>query len=92
MAVRDLHLGFAVLLFGDLIGCACLATFLEMPVFGIALYLLLTVAEAFLYYTHLLSPGHLALFTDLVPMAIVIRKIMRMRSLAPPARSERLPS
>lgn len=92
MAAQDLHLGFAVLLFGDLIGCACLATFLEMPVFGIALYLLLTIAEACLYFTHYISPGHLALFTDLVPMAVVVRRIARLRSLAPPVRSERLPS
>lgn len=92
MAARDLHLGLAVLIFGDLIGCACLATFLAMPVFGVALYLVLTVAEACLYFTHVLSPGHLALFTDLVPMAVVIMRIARLRSLAPPVRSERLPS
>lgn len=92
MAARDLHLGFLTLLFGDFIGCACLVTFLEMPVFGVILYVLLTVVEACLYYTGMLSPGHLAWFADLVPMIVVIRKIARLRSAAPPANSERFSS
>ena len=80
VAARDFHLGLVTLLFGDVVGCACLATFLEMPVFGVALYLLLTAVEAWLYYTGLLSPGHLAYFVDLVPMAVVIRRILRLRA------------
>lgn len=84
VAARDFHLGLVTLLFGDVIGCACLATFLEMPVFGVALYLVLTVVEAWLYYTGALSPGHLAYFADLVPMVVVIRRIARLRAGAHP--------
>lgn len=79
LAAHDAKLGIAVVLFGDVIGCACLTTFLEMPVFGIALYILLTVCEGWLYFTGMVSTGHLAWFTDLVPMAIVTVRIARMR-------------
>lgn len=92
VAARDFHLGLVTLIFGDLIGCACLATFLEMPVFGVALYLLLTAVEAWLYYTGALSPGHLAYFADLVPMVVVIRRIGRLRAAAHHNSGERFSS
>ncbi|MGC2638098.1 MAG: hypothetical protein WA294_13025 [Acidobacteriaceae bacterium] len=92
MAARDAHLGIAVLLFGDLIGCVCLTTFLRMPVAGVALYLLLTVIEGWLYLRGVLTMSHLAWLTDLVPMIVVAIKIVRLRSAAHPPSSERLPS
>lgn len=79
MAAHDLHISIAIVLFGDVVGCACLVSVLEMPVFGIALYILLTLCVGWLYFTHVISAGHLAWFTDLVPMAIVSVRIARMR-------------
>lgn len=89
LAAQDAHLGIAIILFGDVIGCACLVTFLEMPVFGVALYILLTLCEAWLYFTHAISAGHLVWFADLVPAAIVALRIARMRSAAHPVPARR---
>lgn len=90
MAAHDLHISIGIVLFGDVIGCACLVSVLEMPVFGVALYILLTLCEGWLYFTHHISAGHLAWFTDLVPMAIVALRIARMRAVAHPSSRERL--
>lgn len=89
MAARDLHLGIAVVLFGDVIGCVCLVTFLEMPVFGVALYILLTLCEGWLYFTHDISVGHLVWFVDLVPACVVALRIARLRSVAHPSPARR---
>ena len=90
MAAHDLHISIGIVLFGDVIGCACLVSVLEMPVFGVALYILLTLCEGWLYFTHVISAGQLAWFTDLVPMAIVALRIARMRAIAHPSSRERL--
>lgn len=90
MAAHDLHISIGIVLFGDVIGCACLVSVLDMPVFGVALYILLTLCEGWLYFTHAISAGHLAWFTDLVPMAVVALRIARMRAIAHPSSRERL--
>ncbi len=66
------------ILFGDLMGCACLALVLRMPRTGVVLYLALALCEGWLYATGRLSPGTLAWVTDAVPTLVVAGRVAQL--------------
>lgn len=69
----------AVILPGDLIGCAVLAGLLRKPRTGVFLYLLLTVIEGLSYADGVARGRHLVWFADLVPTLFVLILILRMK-------------
>lgn len=81
LATKRFNPWLAVILPGDLIGCACLITVFRMPRTGVALYLLLTICEAALYGSKVVAARDLIWIVDLVPTVIVACLIMRTRML-----------
>ena len=79
-AVRWAVPAFGIVLFGDLIGCACLATILRAPVVAGALYLLLTVCEFWLHSTGVVRRVLLPWILDLVPALVVAGRIAWVRA------------
>ena len=66
--------------FGDLAGCACLATVLRMPATGLALYLALLACEIGLYSAGALPRPLLPWILDLLPVIAVMGIIASIRS------------
>jgi hypothetical protein len=69
----------AVILPGDLIGCAVLAGLLRMPRTGILLYVLLTTLEGLSYAVNGAVRPDLCWFADLVPTLLVIGLVVRRK-------------
>lgn len=69
----------AVILPGDLIGCAVLAGLLRRPRTGLLLYFLLTLVEGVFYLGGAARPHELAWFADLVPTVLVVTLMLRMK-------------
>jgi hypothetical protein len=69
-----------IVLFGDLVGCACLATIFRTPVVAGALYLLLTICELWLHSSGAVQRAFLPWILDLVPTLMVVGKIAWMRA------------
>jgi hypothetical protein len=69
----------AVILPGDLIGCAVLIGLLRMPRTGVALYLALTVAEGLSYSMNGGIVPDLRWFADLVPTLLVLTLVLRLK-------------
>jgi hypothetical protein len=69
----------AVILPGDLIGCAVLAGLLRMPRTAVILYVLLTAVESFSYAVSGTVVSGLCWFADLIPMLIVLILVLRMK-------------
>lgn len=67
------------IVFGDMVGCACLAVVLRMPRTGVILYLALAVWEAWLFQTARITPSTLAWITDAVPTLVVGGRIAQLR-------------
>lgn len=68
------------IIFGDLIGCLCLALVLRMPRTGVVLYLALSLVEGWLYATGKVSPATLAWITDAVPTLVVAGRVVQLRA------------
>ena len=79
-AVRWAVPAIGIVLFGDLVGCACLATILRAPVVAGALYLLLTVCEFWLHSTGVVRRVLLPWILDLVPALVVAGRIAWVRA------------
>ena len=80
MATRHaLHAWLAVILPGDVIGCAVLAGLLRKPRTGVLLYLLLTALEALSYTGGLARGRQLVWLADLIPMLLVLTVVLRMK-------------
>lgn len=69
-----------IIVFGDVAGCACLATILRMPATGVTLYLALLVCEIGLQSTGALPRPLLPWILDLLPTIAVTGKIATVRS------------
>jgi hypothetical protein len=69
-----------IIVFGDLVGCACLATILRMPATGATLYLALLLCEIGLDSSGALPRPLLPWILDLVPTIAVTGKIASVRS------------
>ena len=69
----------AVILPGDLIGCAMLAGLLRKPRTGVFLYLLLTAIEALTYMGGVMRGRQLVWFADLVPTLLVLFLLLRIK-------------
>lgn len=86
-AVRWAVPAIGIVLFGDLVGCLCLATILRAPFVASALYSLLTVCEIWLHSAGVVRRVFLPWTLDLVPTLVVagriawIRAHMRAKSL-----------
>jgi hypothetical protein len=70
LATRHLNPWLAVILPGDIAGCAWLFGVFKMQRTGLILYLLLTACEGCLYVSNIVSVGALIWITDLVPTLI----------------------
>jgi hypothetical protein len=68
--------------FGDLIGCACLAVLFRMPATALFLYLGLTAFEGWLYFSGAVPADGLAWIADSVPMLAVAGRMAYLRSTA----------
>lgn len=79
-AVRFAVPATGIILFGDLVGCACLATILRTPVVAGALYLSLTFCELWLHSSGAIRREFLPWILDLVPTLVVVGKIAWMRA------------
>ena len=79
-AVRWAVPAIGIVLFGDLVGCACLATILRAPVVAGALYLLLTVCELWLHSSGAVRRVFLPWILDVVPALVVVGKIAWIRA------------
>ncbi|MGA7523213.1 MAG: hypothetical protein WBW84_12205 [Acidobacteriaceae bacterium] len=73
----------AVILPGDLAGCAVLVGLLRMPRTGVILYLLLTAVEGLSYTADGAVAHHLLWFADLVPTLLVLSQLLRMKLRSP---------
>ncbi|HEX3986344.1 MAG TPA: hypothetical protein VHX13_07005 [Acidobacteriaceae bacterium] len=69
----------AVILPGDLIGCAVLARVLHRPRTAVLLYLLLTTMEGLSYVGGVARGRQLIWFADLVPTLLVLALMVRMK-------------
>ena len=69
-----------IVLFGDLVGCACLATILRAPVVAGALYLSLTICELWLHSSGAIRRVFLPWLLDSVPTLVVAGKIAWIRA------------
>ncbi len=69
-----------IVLFGDLVGCACLATILRAPVVASALYLSLSFCELWLHSSGVVRRVFLPWILDLVPTLVVAGKIAWLRT------------
>jgi hypothetical protein len=79
-AVRYAVPTMGIILFGDLVGCACLATFLRSPFIAGVLYVSLTFCELWLHSSGALRRALLPWILDLVPTLVVVGKIAWMRA------------
>lgn len=79
-AVRYAVPAIGIVLFGDLVGCACLATILRSPVVACALYLLLTICELWLHSSGAVRRAVLPWILDLVPTLVVVGRIAWIRA------------
>ena len=79
-ALRTVNPWLAVVLPGDLAGCACLALIFRKMKFAASLYVALTAMEALLYVSHLASMHALLWFADLVPTLVVAANVLRLPS------------
>jgi hypothetical protein len=70
----------AIVLFGDLFGCACLAAVLRAPVVAGVLYFLLTFCELWLHSSGAVRSVFLPWILDLVPALVVAGKITWIRA------------
>ncbi len=77
-ALRTVNPWLAVVLPGDLAGCACLALIFRKMKFAASLYVALTAMEALLYVSHLASMHALLWFADLVPTLVVAANVLRL--------------
>ena len=68
-----------IVLFGDLTGCACLATILRQPVVAGALYFSLTLCELWLHSSGAIRSVLLPWILDLVPTLVVAGEVVWMR-------------
>lgn len=68
------------IVFGDMMGCACLALVLRMPRTGVILYLVLALWESWLFATGRVSPATLAWVTDAVPTLVVAGRVAQLWS------------
>lgn len=86
-AVRWAVPAIGVVLFGDVVGCACLATILRSPFLAGALYVSLTFCELWLHSSGAVRRAVLPWILDLIPTLVVVGRIAwirahtRMRSL-----------
>jgi hypothetical protein len=71
LAARHLNPWLAIILPGDIAGCAWLFGVFKMQRTGLILYLLLTACEACLYVSNIVSVDSLIWIADLVPTVIV---------------------
>ena len=71
LAARHLNPWLAVILPGDIAGCAWLFGVFKMQRTGLILYLLLTACESCLYVSNIVSADALIWIADLVPTLIV---------------------
>ena len=71
---------FGVILFGDLVGCICLATLLRSPFIAGALYVSLTFCELWLNSSGAVRREFLPWILDFVPTLVVVGKIAWMRA------------
>jgi hypothetical protein len=69
----------AIVLFGDLMGCACLATILRQPVVAGALYVGLTFCELWLHSSGAIRSVFLPWVLDLVPTLVVAGEVVWIR-------------
>ncbi len=79
-AVRFAVPAIGIVVFGDFVGCACLATILRTPVVAGALYLSLTVCELWLHSSGVIRRVLLPWIMDLVPTLVVMGKIAWVRA------------
>ncbi|MGC2161231.1 MAG: hypothetical protein WA634_04925 [Silvibacterium sp.] len=84
-ASRVVNPWVAMILPGDLIGCAWLIAGLKMRRTGMALYLALTFCEGCLYLSRIVPVGLLPWIADIVPtcVAVIIMARARMRTPTP---------
>jgi hypothetical protein len=80
VAVRYAMPAVGIVLFGDLVGCACLATILRSPFIAGALYVSLTFCELWLHSSGAVRREFLPWILDLVPTLVVVGKIAWMRA------------
>ncbi len=78
-AVRYAVPALAIVLFGDLVGCAWLATVLRAPVVAAVLYVSLTFCELWLHSSGAVRRVFLPWILDLVPALVVFGKITWIR-------------
>lgn len=76
-ASQHLTAWFAIILPGDILGCLCLVVLFRMYRTGIALYLLLTVCESYLYKSNLVPESLLVWLVDAVPTIVVAAVVLR---------------
>jgi hypothetical protein len=80
VAVRYAVPAMGIILFGDLVGCACLATILRSPFIAGALYVSLTFCELWLHSSGAVRSTLLPWILDLVPTLVVVGKIAWIRA------------
>jgi hypothetical protein len=80
VAVRYAVPAMGIILFGDLVGCACLATILRSPFVAGALYVSLTFCELWLHSSGAVRSTLLPWILDLVPTLVVVGKIAWIRA------------
>lgn len=79
-AVHSGSSAIAVILLGDFIGCACLATLLRMPLLGVALYISLLSCELCLHTINAVHRIYLPWILDLVPTLVAAGRIASIRA------------
>lgn len=81
LVIRYWGVWWTCIVLGDLLGCFGMAAIWGLRRISIALYLLLTSFEGYLYTTHLASAGALIWITDLVPTVVILSMIMYRHSM-----------
>ena len=79
-AVRYAVPAIGVVLFGDVVGCACLATILRSPIIAGALYVSLTFCELWLHSSGAVRRAVLPWILDLIPTLVVVGRIAWIRA------------
>lgn len=79
VAAHSLSPWLAIILPGDVVGCAWLIFGFKMQKTGLILYVLLTVCESCLYAFHVVSANALVWIVDLVPTLVVAGMTLRLR-------------
>lgn len=70
----------ALILFGDVTGCICLALVFGMPVIAAVLYLVWSLIEAWLYKAGTIHFATLPWILDLAPVLVIMGRITWLRS------------